>query len=398
MTSPIPKFNSPSSTSPYQSPLICWEPITTPEEPYTPLQAPMTILSKGTMPPDELAAFSNQNPLRTLKSPLLSSPVFLSPTQALSITPFGIDPTGPLKAIKTEGTNSSYEWFLKLRQREVRKRSDKVVMPAFPPHATPFTEVVVGCFIKVCLEKLGISYCEVPPIAYIQIGHPSVLAENSREFPQSARGTGSAQKLIKNVQSISLDDLRNHSIEQKIHPFALEVLAVLDITLLNCDRNVQNILIKPDRSIVVIDHSYTLPIGDEDTWRIKAFWQTLPIIKQQPSEKICDFIRNLDLFCLPTIAHVLENEVEESLGKLPPHQKANEEQSLKPERILPHQIAICFLKMAILEQSKTLEEVAKKLSKPSSNIVKDVYRAITQPLDPQTMEQTIRKHLLLRSD
>jgi hypothetical protein len=264
---------------------------------------------------------------------------------------------------------------------------DGLRVDAYPCHATPFTEMVAGCFIRECLDRAKISFCRVPSIGYVQVGHPAVVVVADDKPSQiSARGTGSAQELIKDLRPVFSDNiLVEKSLEQKVPSLAIEIVAALDLILLNGDRNLQNLLVDEAGNLVLIDHSYTLPIGDAE-FVIKGCWTACDVVKQLPSLALRRFVQMLDPFHLPTLARRLEATVRENLEKLPLQKRDNEEHFLGKDRILPHQIAVCFVKYCILEKNVSLLETAQMLSHPSINVVQKVYREINKESLPETLE------------
>eukprot|EP00331_Platyophrya_macrostoma_P032801 CAMPEP_0176437752 /NCGR_PEP_ID=MMETSP0127-20121128/18831_1 /TAXON_ID=938130 /ORGANISM="Platyophrya macrostoma, Strain WH" /LENGTH=594 /DNA_ID=CAMNT_0017821483 /DNA_START=213 /DNA_END=1996 /DNA_ORIENTATION=- len=148
----------------------------------------------------------------------------------------------------------------------------------------------------------------VPPTTFVEVVHPYFgnrelaeedIEENYKDMAPIASTNldkklvkhGSFQKFIENAEEAS-DYGSNMFPEDEVHK-----LAILDILILNCDRNEGNILIKKDSNkrfkLIPIDHGLSFP-DTIDICSYELVWTEWPQIHKPFSEKEQEFISTLN--------------------------------------------------------------------------------------------------------
>lgn len=370
----------------------------------------MQVLVKGNLPEGQLALMQNlwsrtavARPRRDSSPSLLTSPCALtSPliTSPLTIRPFGNGISDPF-LISISATQA----MVKIRQTEAgsprwEKTHKEIPFPrkGCPPGTGAFVELLVGIYIRNHLERIPelSPFCIVPRIAYAQMGHPAFSGKIQKpKFDSpvpSIRGTGIIEEFITDCNPISEETL------DLLHPLALEFMAIMDILVLNNDRTFFNVLAKAGangNAAVLIDHGYAL--SQEGIDGGKFCWLKSRHLQSPLSPRMQEFVASLDENELANLARSLSTELEQSLGD---NQK-EEIQNIGIERILPHKIALSFLKEAIL-QNWTLPQIGYTLlhvprGEQKGCLAYEIYKKLDPAIATTEDGNTLMRELCLKA-
>lgn len=338
----------------------------------TPLRARFALLSPGTFPPNALITSAA---LATFRQPLSIAPYH--PYGSVENDGFLENPqSGSHPRICQKGVT---KLLLKARQLEAGtppciKAGINPLNPDdvyhFPPGTGPFIEVLVAKYMRHCMNHVSIKgqpLPVVPEIGYGQIGDVSMCLLQKGQSSISTRGTFSFQRLIPHCKTFTQQMALHRTYYDLtcaektildefyfgINPITLEIMAALDMATLAGDRHGNNVLISDLRihhilqtEIVLIDHARSFSVEGK---RLKFFWIHCIHLQKPPSQVIKNFIRALNDTDLETIADDLKKEIQTNLRHLPPIRQQDEEKfiELPLERLLPHKIAIAYLKQAV---------------------------------------------------
>jgi len=118
------------------------------------------------------------------------------------------------------------------------------------------------------------------------------ISNSSMSTPSSSKKVGSVQEFVRS--ECTMDDIS----PSKISVDEVHKIAVLDIRLMNADRNAANLLCRrrSDNSfqLVPIDHGFCLRSVADVSW-MDWCWLDWPQMKQPVSEKTKEYILNLDI-------------------------------------------------------------------------------------------------------
>jgi len=156
-----------------------------------------------------------------------------------------------------------------------------LTVPLMPPGGGAVREV--AAFL---LDRNG--FAGVPETLLLRnVNHPQF---NNNNQPQLISKTGSLQKFVQNIGNSESMGANCFSIQDVHH------LGILDIRLLNMDRNGENILLVKDETnsirLVPIDHSYTLPESLGDFYFEWHYWRQAKI---PFDSKTLQFISEIDI-------------------------------------------------------------------------------------------------------
>jgi len=156
-----------------------------------------------------------------------------------------------------------------------------LTVPLMPPGGGAIREV--AAFL---LDTDG--FAGVPETLLLRnVYHPQF---NNNNQPQLISKTGSLQKFVQNIGNSESMGSNCFSIQDVHH------LGILDIRLLNMDRNGENILLVKDEMnsirLVPIDHSYTLPETLGDFYFEWQYWRQAKI---PFDSQALQFIRDIDI-------------------------------------------------------------------------------------------------------
>lgn len=266
-------------------------------------------------------------------------------------------------------------------RRELTSKQNIAPRVGCTPGSGAFVELLVNIYLRTLansLEKLSPLPIIIPGVAYAQMGH-AIFADDLRQedyvSPSSIRGTGLIEEFIPGSSNLTTEQQLN-----ELPPMVLEFLAVADITSLNSDRHSGNLGISKE-NLVLFDHAYCLSQKGIDGGIF--CWKDCKVLKHEPSESIKKFIAGLDESYLANLAHDLHIELKENLDLLDKKEQEGEMQKLELDRILPHQIAVRFLKEAI-QHGWTLSQIGNAMhAKPESRglyriggLVSEIYKEI----------------------
>lgn len=402
-------------------PFLAFDSSNTPNSPQirTPFPQNFHLLVKGNFPEHLLELIKNawfqsketratpQTSPCTLLSPCIS---FTSPTYPpLTIKLFGNGVSDPFIATTFNRDGRKEEVMIKIRETEVgcprweeSHKKDIIPRRGCPPGTGAFVELLIGLFINNHLELLPelTNSCIIPRVAYAQMGHPifaGKLDDPNKPQAPSVRGTGIIEEFIQGCDALKTVEALNH-----LPPLAQEFMAIMDILVLNNDRHLGNLLSKTSplgNAVVLIDHGYALSQRGIDGG--KFCWLQCNALQKTPSLLMQDFIRKIDEDSLEALAKNLSEELSSNLEKSPVPQLRNEDQAIKMDRILPHKIALCFMKEAIKENWSLSQIGSTLLLIPHAHqhggilrecLVNEIYEElIAQELDPNDLKTKLRE-------
>ncbi len=256
-----------------------------------------------------------------------------------------------------------------------------------PPGTGAFVELVVGQVIGHLLsqDKRFGELCMVPGVAFAVVNPEAFSGTDVQlgDIPLSQlNGTCVVQEFVSNCFPVTPEILKT------LNPQSLEMLAVIDIMMINSDRHEGNLLLKKDElgniKIVMIDHGNCLP--RRGAGGAKFCWLSYPGLDGSPSEEIQDLIMCLNVDLLETMVDKIQSDL---AGK-------NEMQKFGFDRILPHMIAVIFLQEAILD-SWSLQRIGRALTPDFLNngvrirggIIQSIYDEVCK-LPKENLKESIR--------
>lgn len=339
-----------------------------PREFHTPLERSFSVLIRGSLPQSILDLLQGDSSLGSPTSPLVER-VQLEEISGRLHTHVSC----PLRVV-ADGKPLAV---MKPRQREPGSKAWQGRYPEriYPkcgctPGTGPFMEVLAATYMQEIMGGLEKSsdLVIVPKVAYVQWGHPNFCLTLSPSMsPQSSpvipnrrpfsgfpvvRGTGSLHEFIPNKGSLTVQEL------ERLDPFALEIVAVLHLILLNADGHEGNLLVTQEKKIVVIDMAYILSNEGKDGGIF--CWERCASLQRPPSPEIQNWIQSLAEHRFTEIALALQKELHENLQKLTEDFRKGEMIEIEEGRFLTHRISLCFLKKAIAK-GWTLSQVGNRM-------------------------------------
>lgn len=128
------------------------------------------------------------------------------------------------------------------------------------------------------------SFSEVPPTTLVEAQHESFcFKESHKQFPKK----GSLQEFIKSQGCI--EDFSHSMISKE----EVQKIAILDMRILNMDRNEANILVKDNFHLVPIDHGLSIP-DILDISEYDLCWMSWIHTKNPITPRCLDYILELD--------------------------------------------------------------------------------------------------------
>jgi len=220
-----------------------------------------------------------------------------------------------------------------------------------------------GVLREVLAYQLAPELFHVPETYIIDVSH-NAFHDPSKPRSSLKRRRGSLQKFIPGVESAEDVGSSLFSVQD------VQSIALLDIIMVNCDRNGGNILVKPGSfQLVPIDHSFSLP-DYQNLLDLQWFeWLNYRQSKQPLIESLQEFVKNIDINLWVEKARNLR---------------------IRPDCILTMKLAHAFLVKA-LSFGKTLFEIGKLMCSPNPKIpsvfVQLVSRAQTKSMTHQEILQ-----------
>lgn len=127
------------------------------------------------------------------------------------------------------------------------------------------------------------SFAGVPKTALVESQHSTYKYGNEKHYPKK----GSFQQFVNNKGAIEDFSVTLFS------KFEIQKIAILDIRILNMDRNEGNILVTNQNKLVPIDHSLSMPETLEIS-EIDLCWMNFSQCREQLEESCLAYIQSLD--------------------------------------------------------------------------------------------------------
>jgi len=289
----------------------------------------------------------NSISLRTVKSDTNSA----SPPSFITDSKVGLITNKP--ELCEEGTGGTY--FLKNTQNTnvaVFKPKNEEPMCAQNPKKDQSTNDFhfkgfypgEGALREVLAHQIDNGFAGVPETHLVEVSHWIFTDEKGISGTPGSNikvKQGSSQEFISDV-ICSVDDMGY----SKFSLHDVQKIAILDMLLVNCDRNGGNILVRKNSyKLVPIDHAFCLPDYRHLTDLQWFEWLTWKQVKQAPISEVVSFIENFDI----------EDAVKKATAL-----------DIKQESIITLQLAYTFLKLAV-KQNLTLCEIGKLMCSNANN-------------------------------
>lgn len=194
-----------------------------------------------------------------------------------------------------------------------------------------------GVLREVLASQLAPELFSVPETYIIDVNH-TAFHDPSKPRSQLKRRRGSLQKFIPGATTAEEVGSGLFSLQD------VQSIALLDILMVNCDRNGGNILVMPgSNKLVPIDHSFSLP-DYQNLLDLQWFeWMNYRQSKQSLSDSLQEFVKNIDINRWVRKAKDLH---------------------IRPDCIMTMRLAHAFLVKA-LSFGKTLFEIGKLMCSPN---------------------------------
>lgn len=194
---------------------------------------------------------------------------------------------------------------------------------------------------------------------------------NSSLFSNGDNKSGSIQRFVENIGSTASYGTRDISVED-VHN-----IGILDIRMLNIDRNDENMLLKKEGDkvrLVPIDHTYTLPPTLENVYYEWMYWKQAKV--------------------------PFSEETKEYISKLDPYSDAQllRELGIEEESILNMILSTILLKKCA-EENLTLFEIASLICRKKPSVMSELEKFAQlsrkdEKLDIAAYEKLVKDHLL----